>query len=54
MFPGAFITKIAVPNPCDLDGNSRSLEDLGMGKVARLLMEREESAKRELAKGVRP
>jgi PHS family inorganic phosphate transporter-like MFS transporter len=42
MLLGAVLTKAWVPNPCDINGNPRSLEELGKGKVARLRMEREE------------
>jgi PHS family inorganic phosphate transporter-like MFS transporter len=42
MLFGAYITKIWVPNPCDIDGRSRSLEELGRGKEARKQMEEEE------------
>jgi MFS transporter, PHS family, inorganic phosphate transporter len=53
MLLGAFITKVWVPNPCDIDGNSRSLEDLGRGKEAREAMEQAEKAARELASNAR-
>lgn len=39
---GAIITKIWVPNPCNIWGQSRSLEDLGLGKAARKRMEKDE------------
>jgi PHS family inorganic phosphate transporter-like MFS transporter len=42
MILGAFVTKIWVPNPCDVYGESRSLEDLSKGKRARKEMEKEE------------
>ncbi|OCK96699.1 MFS general substrate transporter [Cenococcum geophilum 1.58] len=46
---GAFVTKIWVPNPCDIDGNSWSLEDLGKGKRERKAMERRKREEREAA-----
>jgi MFS transporter, PHS family, inorganic phosphate transporter len=46
MLLAAFITKIWVPNPCDIDGNSRSLEGLGRGKEARKAMEKAEKEAR--------
>jgi len=42
MILGAFITKVWVPNPCDIYGQSRSLEDLSKGKKARKKMEEDE------------
>ena len=42
MILGAFITKFWVPNPCDIYGESRSLEDLSNGKRARRKMEEDE------------
>ena len=42
MILGAFITKLWVPNPCDIYGESRSLEDLSNGKRARKKMEEDE------------
>ena len=39
---GALITKVWVPNPVDIWGQSRSLEDLALGKVARKRIEKEE------------
>jgi PHS family inorganic phosphate transporter-like MFS transporter len=39
---GAIITKIWVPNPCNIWHQSRSLEDLGQGKAARKRMEQDE------------
>jgi MFS transporter, PHS family, inorganic phosphate transporter len=42
MAGGAIITKVWVPNPVDVWGRSRTLEDLGCGKAARKRMEREE------------
>jgi MFS transporter, PHS family, inorganic phosphate transporter len=42
MILGAIITKIWVPNPVDIWGNSRSLEDLSLGKHERKRMEKEE------------
>ena len=48
MLLGAFFTKIWVANPCDIDGNPRSLEDLGKGKQARQAMEKEEKEARNL------
>lgn len=50
MLFGAFITKIWVPNPCDIDGNPRSLEDLGRGKQYRLALEAAEKAARGAAR----
>jgi len=46
MFLGALVTKLAVPNPCDIDGNPRSLEELGKGKAYRLKLERDERRKK--------
>jgi hypothetical protein len=43
----ALISKIWVPNPSDIDGNPRSLEDLGKGKAYRLGLEAAERAERE-------
>ncbi|KAE9977494.1 hypothetical protein EG327_007691 [Venturia inaequalis] len=42
MASGAIITKLWVPNPCNILGQSRSLEDLGLGKAARKRMEKDE------------
>jgi len=39
---GAVITKVWVPNPCNLWNQSRSLEELGLGKASRKRMEKEE------------
>jgi PHS family inorganic phosphate transporter-like MFS transporter len=39
---GAIITKVWVPNPCDIYGETRSLEDLSKGKKARKKMEDDE------------
>ena len=47
MLLGALITKAWVPNPCDIHGNSRSLEDLGRGKQAREAMEKAEKAEKK-------
>jgi PHS family inorganic phosphate transporter-like MFS transporter len=44
MILGAVITKTWVPNPCDIFGESRSLEDLSKGKKARKMMEKDEKA----------
>lgn len=49
MLLGAFVTKIWLPNPCDINGRSRSLEDLGKGKRERLAMERREKEERRAA-----
>lgn len=49
MLLGAFVTKIWVPNPCDIDGHSWSLEDLGKGKRERKAMERRKREEREAA-----
>jgi hypothetical protein len=46
MLAGAIFTWWWVPNPCDIDGNPRSLEDLGNGKHARQAMERAEKLQR--------
>jgi hypothetical protein len=43
MLIGAVITKGLVPNPVDIWGHSRSLEDLGRGKAERKRLEREEA-----------
>jgi len=43
---GALITKFWVPNPCDINGESRKLEDLCDGKAARKRLEAEELAMR--------
>ena len=50
MLLGAFVTKIWVPNPCDIDGHSWSLEDLGKGKRERMAMERRNREEKEAAK----
>jgi len=42
MIMGAVITKLYVPNPCDIYNESRSLEDLSKGKKARKMLEAEE------------
>ena len=42
MILGAIITKLWVPNPCDIYNEPRSLEDLGKGKKARKKMEEDE------------
>lgn len=42
MVSGALITKLWVPNPCNIFGQSRSLEDLGLGKAARRRLEKDE------------
>jgi hypothetical protein len=47
MLLGAFITKQWGPNPCDIDGNPRRLEDLGKGRAARQRIERDERQSRE-------
>ncbi len=39
MIIGAGVTKVWVPNPCDIYGETRSLEDLSKGKKERLRME---------------
>ena len=49
MLLGAFVTKIWVPNPCDIDGHSWSLEDLGKGKRERKAMERRKREERKAA-----
>jgi hypothetical protein len=36
---GAIFTKLWVPNPCDINGESRKLEDLSHGKDARKMLE---------------
>jgi len=43
---GALVTKFWVPNPCDINGESRKLEDLCDGKAARKKLEAEELAMR--------
>jgi hypothetical protein len=49
---GAVITKFWVPRPVDIWGRSRRLEDLGLGKVARKRMEKDErDAWREFVPG---
>jgi hypothetical protein len=47
MIIGALVASFLGPNPCDIDGNARSLEDLGKGRAARLRMERVERQARE-------
>jgi PHS family inorganic phosphate transporter-like MFS transporter len=42
MGAGAFISKIWMPNPCNIWGQSRTLEDLALGKKARARYERQE------------
>jgi MFS transporter, PHS family, inorganic phosphate transporter len=42
MILGAFVTQLWVPNPCDIYGQSRSLEDLSNGKKARKKLEEDE------------
>ena len=42
MILGAIVTKLWVPNPCDIYGEPRSLEDLGKGKKARKQMDEDE------------
>jgi hypothetical protein len=42
MVLGAYITKLWVPKPCDIYGESRSLEDLSKGKRVRQQMEQDE------------
>lgn len=42
MVIGAGVTKYWVPDPCDIYGISRSLEDLSEGKVVRKKMEDDE------------
>ena len=49
MVIGAYITKVWVPNPCDINGDSRSLEDLGQGKEARKKLEDDEKKAKRLA-----
>lgn len=49
MILGALITKLWVPNPCDIYGESRSLEDLSKGKKARKKMEEAEKIERQMA-----
>lgn len=39
---GAVVTKFWVPNPVDVWGRSRSLEQLSLGKAERKRMERDE------------
>jgi len=39
---GAVLTKLWVPNPCDINGESRKLEDLSEGKSKRKELEAEE------------
>jgi len=39
MILGAYITIVWVPNPCDIYGESKSLEDLSKGKQERKIME---------------
>ena len=53
MILGAFITKIWVPNPCDIYGESRSLEDLSKGKRARKRMEEDEKIELRAAEQAR-
>lgn len=53
MVLGAILTKVWVPNPCDIDGNSRSLEELAKGKRARKRMEEEERLERRRARQAR-
>jgi hypothetical protein len=43
MAAGATITKFWVPNPVDIWGRSRTLEDLGRGKAERRRIERDEA-----------
>lgn len=42
MIAGALVTKIWMPNPSNIWGQSRTLEDLSMGKAARKRYERQE------------
>lgn len=46
MLIGAIFTWFWVPDPCDISGNPRSLEDLGHGKQARKAMKRAEKQAR--------
>jgi hypothetical protein len=43
MAAGAITTKVWVPNPVDVWGRSRTLEDLGQGKAERKRMESDEA-----------
>jgi len=43
---GAVVTKYWVPNPCDINGDSRKLEELSDGKAARKILEAGELATR--------
>ena len=47
MVAGAAITKYLTPETCDIDGKSRTLEQLSFGKGARRDMERAERVERE-------
>ncbi|OCK85454.1 MFS general substrate transporter [Lepidopterella palustris CBS 459.81] len=49
MLAGASVTKAWVPNPCDINGDSRSLEDLGQGKQWRKKMEERERKEKKAA-----
>ena len=42
MILGAYITRVWVPNPCDIYGESRSLADLSKGKKERKKLETNE------------
>jgi hypothetical protein len=42
MVIGAVVTKVWVPNPVDVWGRSRSLEQLSLGKAERKRLERDE------------
>lgn len=50
---GAIITKVWVPNPCDIYGETRSLEDLSKGKKARKKMEEDEKLEKRAAERAR-
>ncbi|KAH8769681.1 phosphate transporter [Hyaloscypha finlandica] len=53
MILGAYITKVWVPNPCDIYNKSRSLEDLSKGKQARKFLEAEEKREAKRAEQAR-
>ncbi|KAI9764636.1 MAG: hypothetical protein M1840_008133 [Geoglossum simile] len=44
---GAVLTKLWVPNPCDINGKSRNLEDLSKGKSGRKALEVRELEERQ-------
>ncbi|KAH9210727.1 inorganic phosphate transporter 1-4 /Pi cotransporter [Leptodontidium sp. 2 PMI_412] len=53
MIAGAWITRIWVPNPCDIYNESRSLEDLSKGKKTRKIMEADEKREARRAEQAR-